>query len=198
MSTGTNMFEQPAEKVARNLIGCTLQRTLSDGTILAGTITETEAYIGPVDRASHAFENLRTKRNESMWMTPGTAYVYFTYGMHFCFNISCDREGFPSAVLIRGIHPTQGIEQMRLHRNEKPRKSILRDSNLCDGPAKLCQALKIDRNLDGENLLQSTQVAILQGDAIDDTEVKCTPRVGIGYAQDWIDKPLRWVRILDL
>jgi len=192
------MFEHSAEKVARNLIGCTLQRTLEDGSLLAGTITETEAYIGPEDRASHAYDNRRTTRNESMWGPPGTAYVYFTYGMHFCFNISCYKEGHPAAVLIRGIHPTQGIEQMRLHRSVKPRKSILRDSNLCDDPAKLCQALQIDRKLDGENLIQSTQVAILQGDAIDDREIKCTPRVGIGYAQDWADKPLRWVRIMDL
>jgi DNA-3-methyladenine glycosylase len=193
-------FARPADQVAHDLIGCVLKRTLSDGTVLAGTISETEAYIGPEDRASHGYNNRRTARNESMWSDPATIYVYMVYGMHFCFNVSCLRSHHPAAVLIRAIQPIHGIEIMRKNRlstaTSKARKTQLKDPQLCNGPAKLCQALQINRDLDSENLLQSTQVAIHHGDAIGQEDILNTPRIGIGYAQDWRDKPLRWVRIL--
>jgi DNA-3-methyladenine glycosylase len=186
-------FELPADQLARLLIGCQLRRTLDDGSILAGLITETEAYLGPEDRASHAFGGRRTERNASMWDKPGTAYVYFTYGMHHCFNVSCGKENHPAAVLIRGIQPTLGMDIMRTHRTKKPRKNPLREKDLCNGPAKLCQAMRIDRTLDGIDLLQSAQLTITEGINAPDQEIQCTPRIGVGYAQEWRDKPLRWI-----
>ncbi|MHA7813744.1 MAG: DNA-3-methyladenine glycosylase [Phycisphaerales bacterium] len=190
-------FARPAEHVAREMLGTVLLRTLPDGTELAGYISETEAYVGPEDRASHAFGGRRTARNEHMWSPPGTAYVYFTYGMHHCFNVSCLRADHPAAVLVRAVFPILGLATMRELRSRKPRKHPLRDSHLCDGPGKLCQAFGIDRDLDGENLLQSTQLSIRQGVAIEDDLVRRTPRIGIGSAGDWVEKPLRWVTRVD-
>lgn len=189
-------YARTAEAVARDLLGATLRRTLDDGTVLTGTITETEAYTGPEDLASHSRGGRRTPRVESMWQKPGTAYVYFTYGMHYCLNVSCLREDHPASVLIRGIEPTGGIEIMRENRSRPLRKKPLSDAMLCNGPAKLCQAMKIDRALDGVDLLQSSQLTILQGVEIDDNEVERTARIGIGLGHDWVDKPLRWVRIV--
>lgn len=190
-------FARPAEAVARELIGCLLMRTLADGRKLTGMISETEAYTGPEDRASHAFGGRRTPRNESMWGPPGTAYVYFTYGMHYCFNVACLRADHPAAVLIRAIEPMEGIEIMRENRSRAPRIRKPTDRDLCNGPAKLCQAMDIDRSLDGVDLLQSPQLTILRGQPIPDHEIEITSRVGIAYAQDWAHKPLRWARITD-
>ncbi len=184
-------FARPAEQLAPALLGCRLTRTLPDGTTLSGIITETEAYTGPEDRASHAYNNRRTARNESMWASPGTAYVYFTYGMHFCFNVSCLRADHPAAVLIRAIVPERGIETMRTLRSAKPRKHPLKDKDLCNGPGKLCQALAIDRSLDGVDLLHSSQLSISQGVAVSPGDIERTPRVGIGNAGEWAQKPLR-------
>jgi DNA-3-methyladenine glycosylase len=190
-------YARPAAPVARGLLGCVLSRTLDDGTRLTGYICETEAYTGPEDRASHAFGGRRTPRNESMWASPGTSYVYFTYGMHHCFNVSCLREDHPAAVLVRAVFPILGTDTMRTRRTSRPRKHPLRDRNLCDGPGKLCQAFAIDRDIDGLDLLQSPQIAISQGVAIADQDVQCTPRIGIGNAGDWKEKPLRWVTRVD-
>ena len=96
------------EKLARRLLGQRLVRTLGDGTRLAGIIVETEAYLGVRDRAAHSFGGRRTPRNESMFARPGTAYVYFTYGMHHCVNVVCGRRDEPVAVLIRALEPVEG------------------------------------------------------------------------------------------
>jgi len=189
-------FARDARSVARDLIGHELVRILPDGTLLGGIITETEAYVGPEDLASHAKGGHRSPRNESMWGQPGTAYVYFTYGMHYCFNIACYRADHPAAVLVRAIDPTRGIEIMRENRSRRPRKRPLPDAQLCDGPAKLCQALAIDKSLDAEDFLQSAQLAIVRGESLKDERVECTARIGIGAGHDWVHKPLRWVRIM--
>lgn len=186
-------FARPAEFLARDLLGCVLTRTLEDGSVLSGMITETEAYVGPEDRASHAFGGRRTPRNEHMWSCPGTAYVYFTYGMHHCFNVSCYEQNHPAAVLVRSVCPVAGIELMRTHRAARPRKHPLRDRDLCNGPGKLCQAFAIDRDLDGVDLLQSAQIAITRGKPFPEEAIRRTPRIGIGSAGDWVQKPLRWV-----
>lgn len=189
-------YARDAPSVARGLIGCTLRRTLDDGTVLAGTITETEAYVGPEDLASHAKGGRRTPRNESMWARAGTAYVYFTYGMHYCFNVSCLQQDHPAAVLVRAIEPTIGIGTMRENRYRKGRKTPLSTAQLCNGPAKLCQAMRIDRALDGIDLTQSPQLTITHGVEVGDDQIRRTARVGIGSSHAWVDKPLRWVRIV--
>ena len=99
--------------LARKLLGCVLVRQLESGERLAGMIVEPEAYLGIIDRASHTFGSRRTPRNESMWSKAGTAYVYFTYGMHHCMNIAAGRKGDPVAVLIRALEPIPGLATMR-------------------------------------------------------------------------------------
>lgn len=183
----------PAADLAPRLIGCTLVRTLDTGERLAGVIVETEAYTGPEDLASHAAGGRRTARNESMWADPGTAYVYFTYGMHFCFNVSCYRKDHPAAVLVRALMPTEGLEAMgglRTNRNGKP----VPDRDLCRGPGRLCRALAIDRSLDGVHLAASSQIALLDrlpGQA--EPPVMATARIGLGEVGAWKSEPLRFV-----
>jgi DNA-3-methyladenine glycosylase len=191
----TQAYGLPAADLAPRLIGCTLVRTLPTGERLAGVVVETEAYTGPEDLASHAAGGRRTARNESMWAAPGTVYVYFTYGMHFCMNISCEREGHPAAVLLRALRPTEGIETMRQRRTgTRSRKKALRDQDLASGPGKLCQALAVDRFLDGVNILHSPHLALFDRD-LGETEppVVATARIGLGQAGVWKDEPLRFV-----
>lgn len=192
---GESIWRLPAVDLAPRLIGCTLVRTLPTGERLAGVIVETEAYTGPEDLASHAAGGRRTARNERMWAEPGTAYVYFTYGMHFCFNASCFRKDHPAAVLVRAVEPTEGLETMRrLREGGKPRKRALRDRDLCAGPGRLCQAMGIDRALDGEDLLRSSQLAILDRSAgQSEPPIVRTPRIGLGEVGFWKDEPLRFV-----
>ncbi len=190
-------FAGSAEDLAQRLLGNLLVRVTDEGHRLSGRIVETEAYIGIEDRASHAFEGRRTARNESMYGPPGTAYVYFTYGMHHCFNIACGRAGEPPAVLIRALEPVEGLEQMtRLRRGTRRMPTIgLRTTDLCSGPAKLCQALDIDRRLDGVDLGQSPLLSVERGLAVNGTEIATGPRVGLGPVGEWANAPLRyWIK----
>ncbi len=182
-------FAQGAESLAQQLLGATLVRLLDDGTRLAGRIVETEAYIGVQDRASHAFGGRRTPRNESMYAKPGTAYVYFTYGMHHCFNIVCGKPGEPVAVLVRAIEPVEGLARMRIHRGNR-----VDDRGLCSGPAKICQAFAIDRSLDAEDLTTSHRL-FLEGTASnlhDPADIATGARIGLGDVGPWRKARLRW------
>ena len=133
------LFEQSAETVARTLIGAELA---VDG--VGGVIVETEAY-DVFDPASHSIVG-PTARNAPMFGPPGRAYVYRIYGMHWCFNVVCDAAQAGSAVLIRALEPRTGLDRMRERRGPLP------DAALCSGPGKLCQALEIDRSLNGLRL----------------------------------------------
>lgn len=197
----------PAAELAPRLIGCTLARTLPTGERLAGMIVETEAYVGPEDLASHAAGGRRTARVASMWARPGTAYVYFTYGMHHCMNVSCLREGHSASVLIRALMPTEGQETMRALRTAgRVHKRPLGDRDLASGPGKLCQAMAIDRSLDGTDLLASSHFALFDraaggigeagGAGGAGPRVVATPRVGLGpetVLGVWKQKDLRFV-----
>ena len=180
--------------VARALLGQCLVRLLPDGTQLAGRIVETEAYLGPEDRAAHTYNNHRSPRNDSMWQQAGTAYVYFTYGMHHCMNVVTGDEQTPQAVLIRALQPFYHLEAMRLRRQMKPGKTIPRDTDLCSGPAKLCQALSIDRDLDGTDLITSDALRLEQARsrALPASRIAVGPRIGIASSGDWAHKPLRF------
>lgn len=147
------LFAVTADRLAPALLGCTLVRVLDDGTRLAGVIVETEAYVGVRDMASHARGGRRTARNEPMYAAPGTVYVYFTYGMHWCFNVVCAEVDVPHAVLVRAVEPTEGLEAMRAHRRAgaKPART-LRDVDLCRGPARLTQAMAIAGALSGADM----------------------------------------------
>lgn len=174
------------------MLGQRLVRVLEDGTRLAGVIVETEAYLGVMDRAAHAFGGRRTARNESMYGPPGTAYVYFTYGMHHCFNIVCGRAGEPTAVLVRALEPTEGLDEMRRRRGLGPESP---ETSLCSGPAKVCQALGIDRGLDGIDLAADPRLLVERARvrAFPGERLANTARIGVGYAEDWAEAPLRWL-----
>ncbi|HKV70432.1 MAG TPA: DNA-3-methyladenine glycosylase, partial [Gemmatimonadales bacterium] len=150
-----------------------------------GRIVETEAYVGPDDPACHAWKGRRSPMVESLYGPPGMAYVYFTYGMHWCMNAVTRREGFPSAVLLRALEPVAGLETMRRRRG-----SGVPDRRLCAGPAMLCQALGVTGRQDGVSLSRGS-LRILQDPQPRRFKVRVGPRIGITRAVDW---PLRfWV-----
>ena len=174
--------------VARDLLGKLLVVPASDGTRVSGLIVEAEAYRGPQDRASHAFGGRRTRRTETMYQLGGTAYIFFVYGMYNQFNVVTNDEDIPHAVLIRALQPAEGIELIKLRRAGQSER------NLTNGPGKLCIALGIDRSLDGSDLM-GTKVWIEEGERISRSRIASGPRVGIDYAEEWVDKPWRfWIR----
>jgi DNA-3-methyladenine glycosylase len=156
--------------VAQKLLGCQLVRDTEHGPMI-GRIVETEAY-DQFDAASHSFRG-RTPRVEVMFGPSGRAYVYFTYGMHYCFNVVTGPEGYSSAVLIRALEPTEGVELMRINRH---RDTV--DRRLTNGPAKLCQALNIDRSFNGHDLRCSPLRLIMRTPSVPEPIVQTT-RIGI-------------------
>jgi len=172
------LLDGPAELMAPRLLGSQFVREL-DGQTLVGTIVETEAY-DQTDAASHSYRG-QTPRTEVMFGPAGFLYVYFTYGMHYCCNIVVGPAGHGSAVLIRAIEPVQGEDIMAERRHSS-------GFNLTNGPAKLCQALEIDRQLNGHNLRQSPLKLVLKP-ALDNGQIVQTSRIGISRAQD---APLRY------
>jgi DNA-3-methyladenine glycosylase len=174
--------------IARDLLGKLLVVPDEDGRRVSGMIVEVEAYRGPEDRASHAFGGRRTKRTETMYREGGNAYVYFVYGMYYQFNVVCNVPDIPHAILVRALEPVEGIELMRERRHRQP------DHNLTNGPGKLCIALNIDRALNGADLL-GDRVWIEDYQSVPTRRIAKGPRIGIDYAQEWIDKPWRfWIR----
>jgi DNA-3-methyladenine glycosylase len=180
-------FNRPTLEVARDLLGTRLVH-IENGTRLAGTIVETEAYVGETDLGCHAKAG-RTPRTAVMYGQPGHAYVYFTYGMHWLFNCITEREGFPAAVLIRAIDPIDGVELIASRRGSRPRREWT------NGPAKLTQALGIDSSHNGLNLCTSDSPLFLEtGEPIADERVTTTPRVGLyTVPEPWKSVPWRFL-----
>ncbi len=176
-----SFYDRETEAVSRALLGAVLECRTPDG-IAAGRIVETEAYIGEHDPACHAAVG-RTDRTRWLYGPPGTAYVYFIYGVHWCFNAVTRVEGEPGAVLIRALEPVAGIETMRLRRG-----AARTDRELTNGPGKLCAALGIDGRHNGLRL-HRLPVRIRSGEPVPDCDVVVSPRIGITKAADW---PLRW------
>jgi DNA-3-methyladenine glycosylase len=145
----------------------------------AGRIVEVEAYRGADDPASHAFAGPRP-RNATMFGPPGHLYVYFTYGMHHCANVVCLGPGVAGAVLLRALAPERGLEAMQTRR-----RRARRTHELCNGPAKLCQALGLDRTVDGADLLHGGSPALVDDGTPPPPEVAWGPRIGISRAQDY-------------
>lgn len=176
-----SFYARPARDVAPDLIGKLLVSELG-GVRTAGRIVETEAYIGPEDPASHAAERIgRTARNDAMYGPPGTAYVYRSYGIHWCLNAVTDREDHPAAVLIRALEPLGDLAPIRARRGT-------RDRDLARGPGRLTQALAITGDQDG-HLLDRPPLLILDAPPVDPDRILAGPRVGISRAADW---PLRF------
>jgi len=172
--------------VARDLLGCTLSRRIGRK-VLSARIVETEAYLGANDPASHARRGLRSERNQSMYLEGGHAYVYFTYGMHFCMNVVTAEADIAEAVLLRAAEPLTGIGRIRANRSH-----ARRDVDLLNGPGKLCMGLEIDRALDGESLSGTKLYLTARTDVIGGDAIAVSPRIGIdgaGHAATW---PLRF------
>jgi DNA-3-methyladenine glycosylase len=188
-------FARPADELAPAVLGRRLVRILPDGTRLAGTIVEAEAYVGVGDRACHSFNHRRTPRVEAMYGPPGTAYVYLTYGMHWMLNLVCGEPGEPVAVLLRAIQPTQGLNAMRRHRASAPKSPPdIVDRDLCRGPARLCQALAVDLALNAVDLTASRELWLEAGESVPREQIARTPRIGVASAgKPWADAPLRFV-----
>ena len=174
--------------VAKDLLGKLLVVPDPNGERVSGKIVEVEAYRGPEDRASHAFGGRRTKRTETMYGNGGVAYVYFVYGMYYQFNVVSNVMETPHAILVRALEPVEGIELMR------ERRQTHSDRNLTSGPGKLCIAMGIDRQLDNEDLL-GDRVWLEEFETVSARRIARGPRIGIDYAQEWIEKPWRfWIR----
>ena len=188
-------FDRPSTTVAPELLGCVLWHDSPAG-LVAVRLVEVEAYQGPADPASHAYRG-QTARNGVMFGPPGYAYVYFTYGMHFCVNLVCQPAGQPEAVLLRAGEVVEGADLARERRGGK-------DRDLARGPGRLCQALAIDRALDGADVCgpdsplgigRPLGIGQRQGTggpqgtgrapaASGDEEIRTGPRVGISQAAD--------------
>ena len=163
-------FARDALTVARELLG----KTLLHGPT-GGIIVETEAYIGPGDKGSHAYGGRRTKRTEPLFGEAGHAYVYLIYGLYCCLNVVTGLPGEPQCVLIRALRPCAGLEAMAARRGGRPERE------LCRGPGKLCMALDIDRDMNERDMTQGDFV-FLQGEEIPEAEIERSKRIGIDYA----------------
>jgi DNA-3-methyladenine glycosylase len=170
-----SFYARDTVKVAKDLLGKTLIRDI-DGIIISGIIVETEAYRYKDDPASHSYGGM-TERNKAMFGQVGMAYVYFTYGMHFCVNAVARSPNYSAgAVLIRSIVPQKGIDFML----EQRKTGTI--SNLTSGPAKLTQALQITKKEYGEDLTKKSSLYILDGIKVKSSEIRSGPRVGIKKA----------------
>ncbi len=182
------LFTGPTIDVAKRLVGAILYRRIPHGepdagSWLSGRIVETEAYLPLVDPSCHGYRG-PTKRAATMYGRPGTAYVYFIYGVHWCFNAVTRAVGLPSAVLVRAVEPIGGLELMRARRRAVPRPI-----DLTNGPGKLCQAMGIT-GAHNRLSLQRPPLQIHRGEPVPDRDVEVTPRIGITKCAEW---PLRWV-----
>ena len=173
--------------MAPDLLGRYIVRQ-HDGERLVARIVETEAYLGAKDRASHAWAGRRTKRSQVLYGTPGTAYVYLIYGVYNCLNVVTGDSSDGDAVLIRAAEPLRGTEIMR--RNRALNRE-LRPGDLAGGPGKLCQALSIDRSDNAQPLI-SGRLRLTDGVPIVQNAVVLAPRIGIDYAGEAKDWPLRF------
>jgi DNA-3-methyladenine glycosylase len=167
-----SFYDRGAESVARELLGKLLIRQIGRRTQV-GRIVETEAYLGPHDLAAHSSRG-RTGRTEVMFGPPGHAYVYLIYGMYNCLNVVTGPGAHASAVLLRALEPISNIDLS------------------ASGPGRLCRALEIDRQLNGHDLTQGALI-LAEPEEAAPVEIEAWPRVGVAYAQEWAEKPLRFL-----
>jgi DNA-3-methyladenine glycosylase len=177
---GRKFFERSTLKVAQELLGKYLVRRIGKK-ILAGKIVETEAYIGPKDKASHAFGGKITKRNLAEYLKGGHCYIYLVYGMYWQLNITTNQEGKPECVLIRALEPVEGIRNQEL------------GIRVANGPGKLCRWLKLDKSFYGEDLCESKRLWVEdRGVKIKKSQIARSKRIGIEYAEEWAEKLWRF------
>lgn len=197
-----SFFDRDTVTVARDLVGKYLVRRY-DGLTLAARITETEAYVGRLDKACHAYNYRRTERTKTLFAPPGTAYVYLIYGMHCCLNFVTESEGEPSAVLIRGLVPRYNGDIIAENRFgcKMADMTAYQKKNFLNGPGKVCAGLNIDRGINGlpwgsealflcENLSDAGLPDWLEDEKPMDIQVG--KRIGIDYAEEAVHFPWRF------
>lgn len=161
--------------VAKELLGKYIVRKI-ERNYLVGKIVETEAYIGPKDKASHSYHWKITKRNLAEFLEGGHIYIYLCYGMYWQLNITTSINGKPECVLIRALEPISGLKM----------------KNLANGPGKLCKWLKLDKSFYGEDLVKSKRIWLEQGEKVKNSEIIKSKRIGIDYAGPWKHKLWRF------
>lgn len=187
-----DFYNRNSVDVAKDLLGKYLVHTV-DGIDIIANIVETEAYVGPFDKAAHSYKNRRTKRTEVMFGPPGYAYIFSIYGMHSCMNVVTAEAESPQAVLIRALEPIAGLEKMcdlRYKKNveECNTRELL---GLTNGPGKLCKSMGITRLDNGKDLCGDS-LFIIEGNEDQKFDIVSTTRVNINYAEEAIDYPWRF------
>lgn len=197
MKLTQDFYDRDTCQVARDLLGKYLVR-VQDGIPLVLRITETEAYIGRIDKACHAYNYRRTQRTETLFAPPGTAYLYLIYGMHHCLNFVTEPEGEPAAVLIRGGQVRGGLDLITRNRfGKSPSElSAYQKKNFLNGPGKLCKALALTREQNGMSLLGEELFVCDSLEEIGLTtppedlkplDIQTSKRIGIDYAEEAVD-----------
>jgi len=180
-------YERDSLSVAKDLLGKFFVHATKEGTVI-GKIVEVEAYLGPEDRASHAYNNHRSERTEIQFGSKGHAYIYQIYGMYFCFDVTSGKSvGKPEAILVRALEPVKGIELMIKRRNIK--KGQIK--NLTNGPGKLCAAMGITKRQNGVDLCRPP-LWIESGVQIGENQIYQTTRINIDYAGECKHLPWRF------
>jgi DNA-3-methyladenine glycosylase len=172
-----NFYRQDSRAVARALLGAHLHRRIN-GKTLVGKIVETEAY-GVGDPACHAFRGA-TPRTKVLFEEAGYSYVYFTYGMYWCFNVVANDVGVGEAVLVRAVEPLEGIDIMRANR-----PTVKLDRDLTNGPGKLCMAFALDKKDNGLDLIEDPDLFITKGEKMKDSDISVSSRIGLTVATEY-------------
>ena len=188
-----DFYDRDTLTVARELLGKYLVRII-DGQPLTVRITETEAYIGRLDKACHAYGYKRTARTETLFAPPGTAYIYLIYGMYHCLNFVTEAENEPAAVLIRAGEPLSPADADAIARRrfgcEASQMSAYQRKNFLNGPGKLCKGLSLTKAQNGLSLTGDTLYVLNSGET--PQKVQVSKRIGIDYAEEAVDFPWRF------
>ena len=184
MIISKEFYNRSALDVAQDLLGKVLVREV-DGKVLKGKIVETEAYIGAIDKACHAYNGRRTKRTEILYEDAGVSYIYFIYGLYHCFNVVTNKKDVAEAVLIRAIEPINELDYISNIRYNKKYDELTKaqSKNLTNGPSKLCLAYLLNKDLNAVKLYEKGAVYIID-DNNETFEIVESKRIGIDYAEE--------------
>ena len=192
MILNKEFYKRDALTVAENLLGKVLVRKIN-GVTIKSKIVETEAYIGAIDKASHAYNNKRTTRTEPLFGEGGITYVYFIYGLYYCFNVISDEKDIASGVLVRAIEPLDNFNYLSKIRFNKEYDELTKaqKKNLTNGPSKICMALSINKD-DNYKKLYSSKDLYIEDSKEESFEIVKTTRIGIDYAEEAVEFPWRF------
>lgn len=188
MRVTKEFYKRDTRKVAEELLGKILVRKIN-GKIMKARIVETEAYIGPIDKASHAYGGKITPRTKTLYGEPGLSYVYLIYGMYYCVNLITERKDYPAGVLIRAVEPVENIQEFSILRYKIPYDKLTKYQlkNITNGPGKLCMAMGITKNENSIQTLDSDELYVeepLEKYELKTLEVVRSKRIGIDYAEE--------------